>query len=53
MKQSELWIGGEHVAPTGGQYFDDLNPSDLWAEEINRVARAGLLEYLTTAEYGW
>ena len=28
MKQSELWIGGEHVAPSGGQYFDDVNPSD-------------------------
>jgi spermidine synthase len=32
---------------------DDLNPSDLWAEEINRVAREDLLDYLTPAEYGW
>ena len=29
MKQSELWIGGERVPPSGGEYFDDLNPSDL------------------------
>jgi spermidine synthase len=32
---------------------DDLNPSDLWAEEINRVAREDLLNYFTPAEYGW
>lgn len=38
MKQSELWIGGEHVAPTGGQYFDDLNPSDQ--SVIAKVASA-------------
>ena len=28
VKQSELWIGGEHVSPAGGDYFDDLNPLD-------------------------
>ena len=28
VKQSELWIGGEHVAPSSGEYFDDLNPQD-------------------------
>ncbi len=28
VKQSELWIGGEHVAPSTGEYFDDLNPLD-------------------------
>ena len=28
IKQSELWIGGEHVAPSSGKYFDDLNPLD-------------------------
>lgn len=28
VKQSELWIGGEHVAPSSGKYFDDLNPLD-------------------------
>ncbi|MSQ98280.1 MAG: aldehyde dehydrogenase family protein [Xanthomonadales bacterium] len=28
MKQTELWIGGEHVAPSSGKYFDDLNPDD-------------------------
>jgi acyl-CoA reductase-like NAD-dependent aldehyde dehydrogenase len=28
VKQSELWIGGEHVAPSSGSYFDDLNPLD-------------------------
>ena len=28
IKQSELWIGGEHVAPSSGEYFDDLNPLD-------------------------
>ena len=28
MKTSKLWIGGEHLEPTGGNYFEDLNPSD-------------------------
>ena len=28
MKQSNLWIGGQHVEPSGGDYFDDINPSD-------------------------
>ena len=28
MKTSQLWIGGEHLEPTGGNYFEDLNPSD-------------------------
>jgi acyl-CoA reductase-like NAD-dependent aldehyde dehydrogenase len=28
VEQSELWIGGEHVAPSSGEYFDDLNPLD-------------------------
>lgn len=26
--QSELWIGGEYVAPSSGKYIDDLNPLD-------------------------
>ena len=26
--QSDLWIGGEHVPPSSGRYFDDLNPLD-------------------------
>jgi len=25
IKQTELWIGGEHVPPSSGKYFDDLN----------------------------
>ena len=37
MKQSELWIGGERVPPTGGEYFDDFNPSDR--SVIARVAK--------------
>jgi len=28
IRKSELWIGGEHVAPSSGMYFDDLNPID-------------------------
>jgi acyl-CoA reductase-like NAD-dependent aldehyde dehydrogenase len=24
----ELWIGGQHVAPSSGEYFDDHNPQD-------------------------
>ena len=28
VKQSELWVGGEHIAPSSGEYFDDLNPLD-------------------------
>ncbi|MCB1695046.1 MAG: aldehyde dehydrogenase family protein [Pseudomonadales bacterium] len=38
VKQSELWIGGQHVAPSSAKYFDDLNPLDdsLYA----RVAEA-------------
>jgi vanillin dehydrogenase len=38
VKQSELWIGGKQVAPSGACYFDDLNPIDdsLYA----RVAQA-------------
>ncbi len=28
MKQSNLWIGGQHVEPSGEDYFDDINPSD-------------------------
>ena len=27
-RKSELWIGGEHVAPSSGRYFEDLNPDD-------------------------
>ena len=27
-RQTELWIGGESVAPGTGKYFDDLNPLD-------------------------
>ena len=28
VKQSELWIGGEYIAPSSGEHFDDLNPQD-------------------------
>ena len=28
VKQYELWIGGQHQAPSSNQYFDDLNPMD-------------------------
>lgn len=28
VKQTELWIGGEHVVPSSGRYFEDLNPLD-------------------------
>lgn len=28
MKTSNLWIGGQEIMPSGGAYFDDLNPSD-------------------------
>ncbi|SVC83840.1 uncharacterized protein METZ01_LOCUS336694, partial [marine metagenome] len=38
MKQSKLWIGGQHVDPTGGEYFDDLNPSDQ--SLLAKVAKA-------------
>ena len=24
----DLWIGGRHVAPSSGRYFDDHNPDD-------------------------
>jgi acyl-CoA reductase-like NAD-dependent aldehyde dehydrogenase len=27
IRQTELWIGGEHL-PASGKYFDDLNPDD-------------------------
>jgi len=33
---------------------DDRNPSDLWAEEINLVARRGLIDsFYREGEYGW
>ncbi len=38
VKQSELWIGGEHVKPSSGKYFDDLNPLD--DSLYSRVAEA-------------
>ncbi|WP_354693751.1 aldehyde dehydrogenase family protein [Elongatibacter sediminis] len=38
VKQSELWIGGEHVPPSSGEYFDDLNPDD--DSVYSRVASA-------------
>lgn len=28
VKQTELWIGGEWVAPSSGSYLDDFNPTD-------------------------
>jgi hypothetical protein len=28
VKQTELWIGGEWMAPSSGNYLDDLNPLD-------------------------
>ena len=36
--QTELWIGGRHVAPSSGRYFDDLNPLD--DSLYSRVAEA-------------
>jgi len=27
-KGSDLWVGGKHVPPSSGRYFDDLNPLD-------------------------
>jgi acyl-CoA reductase-like NAD-dependent aldehyde dehydrogenase len=36
--QSDLWIGGEHIAPSSGKYFDDLNPLD--DSLYSRVAEA-------------
>lgn len=38
VRQSELWIGGEHVPPSSGKYFDDLNPDD--DSVYSRVASA-------------
>ena len=38
VKQSELWIGGEHTTPSSGNYFDDLNPLD--DSLYSRVAEA-------------
>jgi len=38
IKRSELWIGGEHVAPSSGKYLDDLNPLD--DSLYSRVAEA-------------
>ena len=37
MRQTELWIGGKFVAPSSGEYFDDINPSDQKA--FARVAK--------------
>ena len=37
MKKSKLWIGGEYVEPSRGEYFEDLNPSDQTV--IARVAK--------------
>ncbi len=38
VKQSQLWIGGEHREPSSGKYFDDLNPMD--DSLYSRVAEA-------------
>lgn len=40
VKQTELWIGGRHVAPSTGCYFDDLNPLD--DSLYSRVAAASV-----------
>ena len=37
MTTSELWIGGKAQKPSTGEYFDDLNPSNLAL--IARVAK--------------
>ena len=37
MNTSELWIGGKEQKPSTGEYFDDLNPSNLAL--IARVAK--------------
>lgn len=55
MKDSQLWIGGEHVAPSSGKYFDDLNPMDdsLYgriaegtAEDMNRAVEVAQEAFL-------
>jgi len=37
-EQRDLWIGGRHVAPGSGRYFDDRNPDD--DSVIARIAEA-------------
>jgi len=53
--QSELWIGGEHVAPSSGKYFDDLNPMDdslysrvaeATADDMNKAVEVAHQAYL-------
>lgn len=55
IKQSELWIGGEHLAPSSGMYFDDLNPDDnsvyarvasATAEDMDKAVRVAQQAFL-------
>lgn len=54
----DLWIGGEHVAPSSGRYFVDRNPEDdsLYAQvaEGNAadIERAVQSAHATFASYG-
>lgn len=42
METSKLWIGGELLEPSSGEYFDDLNPSDQTL--IARVAKGTIAD---------
>ena len=42
MQTSKLWIGGALLEPSGGEYFDDLNPSDQTL--IARVAKGTIVD---------
>ena len=46
MKRTPLWIGGKFLEPSGGEYFDDYNPSDQ--SLIAKVAK-GTPEDIDTA----
>jgi vanillin dehydrogenase len=48
VKQSDLWIGGQHVAPSTGKYFDDLNPLD--DSLYSRVAEASAAQMVEAVE---
>ena len=61
MKKSELWVGGKRVPPSGGEYFDDLNPSDLSvlakvakgsADDINLAVEAAQKHFVLQNDAG-
>ena len=54
VKQTELWIGGEWVAPSSGMYLDDFNPVDdsLYSriasatpEDVNKAVETALVAF--------